>query len=741
MKAHELTRAYDRRVANTALTVMNGPTVFTACGICEARCGLAVTVADGKVLRIGPDKANPHNWSDFCAKGRTAHEMVDHPHRILAPMKWIGDRYVEVPWERAIAEIAAQIKAIVDEDGPEAVGLYYGNPVGWSGSNAIFMTGLLSGIGTHNKFAVGSVDQNALHVVCKNLYGSELVMLVPDVDSAQCMLLLGMNPAVSRFAWVGSVPNGWKRALAAKNAGADLIIVDPRRTESAEMATLHVEIQPGTDWAFLLAVVKTILGHGWHDRAACSALAEFDAVAELVEEADLNALSHVCGVTEETIVDVARRFATAPTGFCMSATGVALNVTGTVGEWLSHVLNLICGRIDRPGGRVFEPGYLDTTKLFAAFSPPSDHRSRVRNLPTIAGAHALAELADEILTPGRGRIRAMILNCGNPVISGPDGDRLDHAFETLDLLIAVDLVQRESHRHADWLIPGSHWLERDDLLWVWSNAQDIPFAQYTRKAVDIPPNVKEEWEFFTDLALALKAPLFGIRGFNTFIRVTRHVARLTGRPSLAFNPEWVYRILVRTGRRVRFRDIKAATHGLKLGDRSYGNLKKSLRTPDKAIHLAWPAVLGEARRLLDSIDPGAKQDPAYPFIMIGRRQTDSMNSWINELPGLHRRTRGNVAELHPQDAAEIGVADGDLVQISSPLGSIIIPAELSDGVRRGVIAVAHGWGSGVMDPRGATPVQRYGANRNRLTSAAAVDPFSQTPALNCTPVRVEACPP
>ncbi len=289
----------------------------------------------------------------------------------------------------------------------------------------------------------------------------------------------------------------------------------------------------------------------------------------------------------------------------------------------------------------------------------------------VAGAHALSELPDEITTPGRGQIRAMLINCGNPVISGPDGARLDDALAQLDLLVVIDLVQRESHRHAHWLLPAAHWLERDDLLAFTSNMHDEPYLQYGTKVVEPPPGARQEWRMFVDLAIAMGKPLFGAKGLNGFIKATRRAARLTRRPSLEFGPHWIDRLVVATGRkfnghRIKWRDVKAHPHGWVLGPREFGHFKDALRTPDKKVHAAPPEFVSRTRELL--ADPHPVAPEGYPFQMSNRRNRHSMNSWLNELPGLHPSGKRSEVVIHPDDAAALGVRDGDRVKVFSQVG-------------------------------------------------------------------------
>ncbi|CAN5442691.1 molybdopterin oxidoreductase family protein [soil metagenome] len=713
----------------------------TFCRYCLASCGVEVTVQDNHVTKISADKQNPHSWHDFCAKGRNAAQVVEHPRRILTPMRRVGDSYVEAGWDEAISDIASRLNAAIDADGPDAVGAYYGNPSGYSSSNLVFMNAWLDAVGTRNRYAVGSVDQNAVHLVAKAMYGSELMVPVSDVDSCDYFLLVGTNPAVSAWNWLETVPGGWRRALDRQKQGATIVVVDPVRTETAERADTHLPVRPGQDWALLLGMVTVILSEGLEHRQDCSSLAT--GIAELRSLAalsDLDDLAARCDLPRIEIERVAREFAAAPAAMVVTRTGVSLHTTGTLGEWLGHVLNVITGRLDRPGGRRFEPGYVDTLRL-ADLAATKPHHSRLAGREMVAGAHALAELPDEITTPGRGQIRALLINSGNPVISGPDGARLDAALASLDLLVAIDFVQRESHRHAHWLLPAAHWLERDDLLAFTSGMHDEPYIQYGVRAVEPPPGVREEWRMFVDLAIAMGRPLFGARGLNGFISASRRVARLTRRPGLEFSPHWINRLMVLTsrkvhGRKVTWRDLIANPHGMVLGPREYGHFREALRTPDKKVHCAPPEFVARTRELLASAPPAPPSD--YPFQLGNRRHRHSMNSWLNELPGLHPAGKGNGVLINPRDAAALGISDGDRVRVFSPVGSVELVASVSDRPRPGLLVIDHGWGSRVFDPRGGAPAESYGVNRNLLLDRAELDPLSQTSALGSGWVGISA---
>ena len=436
---------------------MTDRVVHTHCLICEQLCGLEVAVEDNVVRSIHPDKQNPYSWRDFCVKAQRAGELVSHPHRLRSPMRRVGDRYEPATNLEAIDDISGRLKEIIERYGPDAVAGYFGNPMGFSFGATVFHNVFLSTIGTHQNFSVQSIDSNAKHVAAGAMFGHEMLALVPDIDEADCVLLIGTNPAVSKFNWGGKVPNGWRRLKDRVRNGADLIVIDPRRTETAVAARLHLAPHPETDWALLLGVIKVILDEGLHRVAEGVDVTGLEDLRELAGSQSLERLARICDVPAGDIADLARRFAKAERGFAFAGTGPALGLHGVLTHWLTLALNVLTDRIDRPGGRFMPSWPTDSARQSVRAQVTHTQaagRSRVRNLKTVVGQHSLAELADEITTPGEGQIRALILGGGNPVCTGADGERLAAAFEGLDLLVCLDLFQRESHRDADWQAHG-----------------------------------------------------------------------------------------------------------------------------------------------------------------------------------------------------------------------------------------------------------------------------------------------
>lgn len=708
----------------------------TFCRICTGFCGLEVITENDEIVRVLPDTAHAYSWRDFCAKGGNTNELRAHPKRLTRPMKRVGDRYVEASWDEAISDIAARLNAIRAQHGPHAIASYIGNPGVSNSPNAIFQGGFMAGLGSANAFTVGSVDQNNFHLNAREMYGCEMAVLIPDVDHAKCFLFLGMNPAVSTMGWLDTVPDGWKRVLAAKDAGADLIIVDPRQTPSTKKASTHVRITPGEDWALLLAIIKRVFENRWEHAADCAEASGIDTLRELAAAASIEHLSARCGVSVEQIGDLARRFATAETAVCVARTGVSQHRNGTLGEWLSHALNLITGRIDRKGGRYYQPGvFKNTMKMLNAMTPPQPRRSRIGGHAAIAGGYPLAILPDEITTPGQDQIRALFINSGNPVISGPDGARLDAALAQLELLVAIDFFQRESHRHAHWLIPGSHFLERDEFFALFGVIFERSYAQLGVAAVPPRDGLKPEWEFFRDLAVEMGVPFMGLRGMNTMIRASRWLAKRTGNPRLAFNPRWLWAFMVKAFSPLKWKHLVSRPEGYFYREHSYGHFRPLLQTPDGRIQAAPPAFVAVLRERL--AEPLPAPDPDYPLQLVNQRRVSMMNSWLVETVR-HRRVYGDHVDLHPDDAAARGIADGQTVQLRSVTGAITVTARLTDEVPPGIVSMDHGWGSRLFDPRNGGAPEVQGVNRNLLVSATTIDELAGTPNLTGTRVEVRS---
>ena len=516
--------------------------------------------------------------------------------------------------------------------------------------------------------------------------------------------------SISKMGWMGHTPNGWKRMLDRSKAGAELVVVDPRRAETARKATRRVAMLIGTDWAFLLALLSVIFREGLEWIVHADQIAHVDELRALTMEQDIAALSERCGIPADDLIRLARDFAAAPRAHAVVHTGSSMTASGTVYELLTIALNLVTGRIEAPGGR-FMPGWPAHMPAVAREGPAGrpPRPSRVRGLMPAVGAYSMAELPGEIETPGEGQIRALILNGANPVASGPDGTAMDRALGKLDPLVSIDLLQRESHRNADWLIPTAHFLEREEFHVYLHSTGDRPFVQSGRAVAPLPDGVIADWEFLLRLGDALEAPLFGgaVRTPDNFSDMKLKLSGLTTA------------------------EVRSHPHGLFLGEWTTGHLWADLADAGNKADICPAEYASELRRLISEPAP----DPAYTFRIISRRRNSTMNAWLADMTD--EKEGSGVAEIAHADAQQLGLKEGAQVRVSSVVGSLDLVVRLSDELASGVVLIEHGWGTRVFDPVSGEAAFSSGTIRNRLVDNSVLEPFSGTPRLNGMPVKVE----
>lgn len=526
-------------------------------------------------------------------------------------------------------------------------------------------------------------------------------------------MLIGANPAISTMSWVGTVPEGWRRILA-RPAGAELIVLDPRLTETAQHATLHLSVLPDTDWAVLLIMLKYIRGRGMIAPTVENQATGLPAFLELLDGIeDIDRLCDYCGLTREAIEDAADRFARAATAACIARTGPAMGRFGTLTEWLSQVLNTVTGRTDVRGGRYLNVTPVNPIEMGVKLFPEQRKPSRVHQRAPVAGAYALGDLPEEIETPGPGQIRALIINAGNPVISGPDGPSLAAALRKLDLLIGVDMFARESLKDAHWLIPGTHFLEREEFNPLIDAMNTDPHLQVGRAALPPPPEVRPEWMFYRDLAERLGLVLF--------------------EGAIPPQPRALIDLMLSSGvSGISYEDISNAPHGISLPSKGFGHLSKWTLTESGKINLAPEPLLWRMREAIASLPKPAQET----YAMISRRRMASMNSWlVNTIGASMRDQRSDAIEMNTSDALAAGFSEGDCIEVSTCTGSLEARLIVSDAIRPGVVVMEHGWGGSTINVTDGSSVS-VGVNKNVLVSSSDIDPLSSVSRLNGTQVHL-----
>jgi anaerobic selenocysteine-containing dehydrogenase len=687
----------------------------TYCRICEAACGLVAEVEGGKLVALRPDREHVVSRGFVCKKGTHFGELHTSPDRLDHPLRRTDRGLVEVGWDQALGEIGEKLRAIRERHGPHAVGIYIGNPSAFNYSLTLMGMGFVRALGTRNYFSAGSLDCNNKFVVSARMLGSPATHPVPDLDRARFALLIGTNPSVSQSSFVNA-PRMVERLKAIEARGGSVVIVDPRRTETARSVGSWLPILPDTDAELLLALLNVIFRE---QLARRDLLARHARGAEALEQAvaafDPERVSRVTGIDAARIVSLARDFARADGAFCHLSTGVNQGTHGAIAYAAKIALELATGNLDRAGGALLPRGALDLAGLAArvGWDREPAWRSRVGGFAPVLRSLPTAILADEILTPGDERIRALIVIAGNPLLSAPDGARLKRALSALELCVAVDLFKNDTAAHATHLLPCTDWLEREDLPLAQVQLQPLPYVQWTDAVVEPRAERRPEWRILADLARAAGLPLFGSRAADL---ATRAILRTAGAPGL------VLPLLVRTLGAAPRRKLRAHPHGLLVDREQPGDfLRRRIATPSGKVEL-FPADvysrLPALRRKLEGVEPAGAT-----LRLFTKRERLGHNSWMHGNPALPLDEQR--AYLSPSDAARLGLRSGQRVRLSTPSGSIELPVEVSADVVAGAVAVTHGYGHDA-ESGWTEAVRRGGQNVNLLAASGpdAIDPLT-----------------
>jgi anaerobic selenocysteine-containing dehydrogenase len=614
------------------------------------------------------------------------------------------------------------------------VATYFGNP-SVHGSASLAGAALRKVLGSRNNYSATSLDQLPQYRVAHEVLGSLALLPVPDVDRTDHMLVLGANPAVSNGS-IMTAPGIRRRLQAILDRGGRVVVVDPRRTETARLASEHVSIEPGGDVYLLLAMLNTLFADG---SVRLGRLAErcdgVDELAALAANWPPERAAPMCGVDSETISRLAREFAGARRAVAYGRVGTCQQETGTLIHWLIQALNVVTGNFDEPGGAMLATPAVDLARLqdLMQGNPAwGVHRQRVSGLPGFSDELPVAGLADEILTAGRGQVRAMLIFAGNPALSTPGGSRLGEALATLEWFVAVDMYVTETSRHADVILPPVSPLERDDVDFVFPLVSVRNHVRYSPAALPRSAGGRTDWEILFELSRRIGG------------RVRNGALRLLGPLT---TPERAFDLGLRTGpyglrrgprRGLTFAKVRRAVHGIDLGPLER-RLPGVLRTPGKRVRLAPEPFLREARRLGELAEArAAARREGYDLVLVGRRQVPSNNSWMHNSPRLMKGSNRCTALLNPSDAAARSLRDGDRVLVSSRLGAIEVPLEVSDDMRPGVVSIPHGFGHGRDGVGWRVAAGNAGASVNDITDPTLVDRLTGTAALNAVPVRVTA---
>jgi len=709
----------------------------TFCRICEPLCGMVATVEDGRLKQLRPDPDHPLSQGYACPKGIAMEGVQNDPDRVTHPLRRVGGpgEFERVTWEEALSDIAGRLRAIIDVRGPDAVGWYMGNPGAFSYSHTLWVKGFLDGIGSTHYYTAGSQDVNNRFAASALLYGSPLLVPIPDLRRTDFLLMLGANPLVSHGS-VLSAPRVREQLCAVVDRGGRVVVVDPRRTETARQFE-HVPVRPDTDAWLLLSMLHVVFADGLADRAfIAERVRGADSLEQRARDFPPDRTEEITGVPAARVTDLARAFAQAPRAAAYGRTGTCLGRFGTLVAYLLDALNAVTGNLDRPGGAVFgrPPIALDEIAEKAGLATYGKVRSRIGGFPDVIGNLPATLIPQEITTPGERQIRAFFVSAGNPVLSVPDGAALERALGELDLMVALDFYVTETSRHADYILPATTYLEREDVPVALMGFFSTPFMQVTEAVVRPRGEARQEWRVIADLSRRIGVAPYSLRPLRTLARL-----------GIRVRPRRLIDALLRLGPAgdlfglrpsgLSLAKVARSPHGVVLDDQiATGVLKDRLRHRDKRVHVGNGAALSEVDRLASA--NGASPD--FPLRLIGLRELRSHNSWMHNAPLLMRGGRTQALRMHPADADAAALADGDRALLRSESGTVEVPVAVTDEMTPGTVALPHGWGHRGGGWRLANDAGGVNVNQLAPSDPASLERLAGMAHLNGIPVRVEA---
>ncbi|MFF8320200.1 molybdopterin oxidoreductase family protein [Streptomyces bobili] len=736
-------------------------TALRICPLCEATCGLTLTIEGTRVTSARGDRDDVFSNGFICPKGASFGAVDGDPDRLRTPLVRRDGELREATWAEAFDAVAAGLRPVVERHGPHAVGMVLGNPNVHTMAGALYPTVLLAALGTRSLFTASTVDQMPKHVSSGLLFGDANAIPVPDLDHTDHLLLIGANPLESNGS-LCTAPDFPGKLKALKARGGTLTVIDPRRTRTAKLADRHLAIRPGTDALLLAAMAQVLFEEGLVDLGELSPHVQgVDELRDAVRDFTPESVEAACDVDAALVRTLARELAAAPTAAVYARIGSCTVPHGTLASWLVDVLNILTGNLDRPGGALFPQAATDRTPRPAGpgrgFALGRWH-SRVSRHPEAKGELPLSALAEEIdtATDEGTPVRALITVAANPVLSAPDGDRLDKALDSLDFMVSVDPYLNETSRNADVVLPPPPPSQSPHHDFAFNTLAVRNQVRYSRPAVPLEPGRMAETEILARLTLAVT----GMHGADPSavddLVIGQSLGKAVQEPHSPVHgrdpeelaaqlagesgPERRLDLMLRLGpygdgfgahpEGLGLERLLAHPHGIDLGPLR-PRLPQPLKTRSGKIELLPQPIADDLPRLRRA----AAERPTG-LVLVGRRHLRSNNSWMHNVPALTGGTNRCTVQVHPEDAERLGLRDGEPVRVKGAGGEVTAPAEVTDGVRRGVVSIPHGWGHDRPGTRLSHASTDPGVNVNQLLDGSLLDPLSGNAVLNGVPVEL-----
>jgi len=715
---------------------------FRSCNLCEAICGLEIEHDGQRVRSIKGDKNDPLSRGHICPKAVALKDIHEDPDRLKHPVRRTVGGWEKISWRQAFDEIESRLQPLRRKHGNDAVALYLGNPTVHSLGALTFIGSFKKALATKSLFAATSVDQLPHHFAASLMFGHALLLPVPDIDRSDFILILGANPGASNGSLM-TAPGIAGRLEAIRKRGGKVVVVDPRRTETVRLADEHLYIRPGSDVLFLAAMVHVILVQGL-DRIGelASWTVNRDAFRDAVQAASPAVAERHTGVPAASIERLAGDFARSKSAVCYGRMGLSTQAHGGLCQWLVNALNIITGNFDRPGGAMFTLPAVDLIGRKSTMGNRGRWTSRVRGLPEFDGELPVSVLAEEMLVEGAGQIRALITHAGNPVLSTPNGRKLETALQGLDFMVSIDIYINETTRHADIILPPATGLEVDHYDLIFNMLAIRNVAKFS-PALFVPTADRlHDWQILKELSRRLTPPTDTALGWMKHALWRKFVSRWTPARmlnlGLGIGPYGIWRSWAKLRSGLNLKRLKKSVHGVDLGalrPRAPG----ILMTKNKKIDLAPPVFVERFREVSSSFLSMQNAEPGM-FRLIGRRQLRDNNSWMHNSERLVKGKNRCTVMMHPDDAAPLGFADQEIVRVGSRVGAIDLPLAISNDVMPGVVCIPHGYGHNRPGTRLATAEAHGGESVNDITDDQVIDELTGNAAFSGQWVRVSAVP-
>lgn len=716
-------------------TAPSGPieTRQGACNLCEAICGLTFQVQNNRILSVKGNDADPLSRGHICPKAVALKDLHEDPNRLKQPMRRVGDRWETIGWDQAFDLVVEGLAKVREQHGTNAVAVYQGNPSIHNWGNVTHGHLFFSQLKTRSRFSATSVDQLPHHLAALWLYGHQFKLPIPDIDRTQYMVALGANPLASNGSLM-TAPDVRARFKALRERGGKLVVLDPRVTETAAIADEHHRVVPGSDAAWLLSVIHTLLDEKLTQPRQWEPLLKgLEALREAVQPYSAEATAAFTGIDAATTRRLAREFAQASSGVVYGRMGVSTQEHGTLCQWAIQVINLLTGNVDREGGALLTTPALNLIQMGLMGKGHYDvWRTRVRQAPEFSGELPVSVMAEEMLTPGKGQIRALVTSCGNPVLSTPNGAQLDRALSQLDFVVSIDFYLNETSRHADVILPPTCFVEHDhyDLVFLHLAVRNV--ARYNGPIVEPEAGALHDWQIYSELARRYARRAWALEKSRAWARVKG----LAGRSIMArLSPQRLLAIgLKRSKAPVTMGQLLANPQGIDLGPLK-PSLVADLSRKKKTVQVLPAPIQRELHRLVPTF---STTTDAEQLKLIGRRDVRSNNSWMHNSERLVSGKNRCVLWMHPQDANQRGLHDGQTVTVQSRVGQIVVPLHVTEHIRSGVVSLPHGWGHDRPGIQLDVAQAHAGASINDLTDDRAIDALSGNAAFSAVPVEVKA---